>query len=97
MKGNQVTGSWEEKTYSAKGEVTGRYSGEGFVLSIQGANFTAAMNVVLSSCKQTISIYAEGPRRDQRDDSAGQVLAASAQLWRPRHSWRSDRTTQCCP
>ena len=33
VKGDQVTGSWEEKTYSAKGDVTGRFSGEGFVLS----------------------------------------------------------------
>ena len=60
VKGNQVTGSWEERTYSAKGEVTGRYSGEGFVLSIQGANFTAAMNVSLSNCKQNISITPKG-------------------------------------
>jgi hypothetical protein len=60
VSGNQVTGSWEERTYSAKGEVTGRYSGEGFVLSIQGANFSAAMNVSLSSCKQNISITPKG-------------------------------------
>jgi hypothetical protein len=60
VRGGQVTGSWEEKTYSAKGEVTGRFSGESFVLSIQGANFTAAMNVSLSSCKQNISITPKG-------------------------------------
>ena len=60
VKGNQVTGSWEEKTYSAKGDVTGRYSGEAFTLSIQGANFSAAMNVSLSNCKQSISITPKG-------------------------------------
>jgi hypothetical protein len=60
VKGNQVTGSWEEKTYSARGEVTGRYSGESFALSIQGANFTAAMNMSLSACKQNISITPKG-------------------------------------
>jgi hypothetical protein len=60
VRGNQVTGSWEEKTYSAKGEVTGRFSGESFVLSIQGANFSAAMNVSLSGCKQNISITPKG-------------------------------------
>ena len=60
VKGNQVTGSWEERTYSAKGEVSGRYSAEGFVLSIQGANFSAAMNVSLSNCKQNISITPKG-------------------------------------
>ena len=60
VRGNQVTGSWEERTYSAKGEVTGRYSGESFVLSIQGASFSAAMNVSLSNCRQNISITPKG-------------------------------------
>jgi hypothetical protein len=60
VKGSQVTGSWEEKTYSAKGEVTGRYSGESFALMIKGANFTASMNVALSACKQSINITPKG-------------------------------------
>jgi hypothetical protein len=60
LKGNQVPGSWEEKTYSAKGDVTGRYSGEAFVLSINGGNFTASMNVTMSNCKQNISITPKG-------------------------------------
>jgi hypothetical protein len=60
VKGSQVTGSWEEKTYSAKGEVTGRFNGESFALTIQGANFSAAMNVTLSNCKQSISISPKG-------------------------------------
>jgi hypothetical protein len=60
IKGGQVSGSWEEKTYAAKGDVTGRYSGETFALTIQGANFSAAMNVTLSSCKQSINISPQG-------------------------------------
>ena len=60
VRGEQVSGNWEEKTYSASGEVSGRYTGESFVLSIQGANFTAAMNVSLSACKQSISISPKG-------------------------------------
>jgi hypothetical protein len=60
LKGAQVTGSWEEKTYSATGQVTGRYTGNAFLLSIQGGNFTAAMNVDLSDCKQSISISPQG-------------------------------------
>ena len=60
VKGAQVTGSWEEKTYSATGEISGRYTGGSFVLSIKGANFTAAMNVGLSSCKQSITIHPRG-------------------------------------
>jgi hypothetical protein len=63
VKGEHVSGNWEEKTYSATGEVSGRYTGESLVLSIQGANFTAAMNVSLlslSACKQSISIAPKG-------------------------------------
>jgi len=60
IKGGQVSGSWEEKTYAAKGDVTGRYSGEAFALTIQGATFSAAMNVTLSNCKQSINISPQG-------------------------------------
>jgi hypothetical protein len=60
VKGEQVSGSWEEKTYAATGEVSGRYTGDSFVLSIRGASFTAAMNVTLSACKQAISIAPNG-------------------------------------
>jgi hypothetical protein len=60
VKGGQVTGIWEEKTYAAKGEVTGRYSGENLALMIKGANFTASMNVTLSACKQSINIAPKG-------------------------------------
>jgi hypothetical protein len=59
-KGGQVSGSWEERTYSAKGEVTGRFAGESFTLKIQGANFSAAMSVMLASCKQSLSITPQG-------------------------------------
>jgi hypothetical protein len=58
--GQQVEGSWEEQTYAATGEVTGRYTGSRFVLAIKGANFTAAMNVGLSSCRQSIDITPKG-------------------------------------
>jgi hypothetical protein len=59
-KSGQVTGSWEERTYSVKGDVSGRFAGESFNLKIQGANFTAAMSVTLSSCKQALSIMPQG-------------------------------------
>ncbi len=60
VKGGQVSGSWEEKTYAAKGEVSGHFNGDGFALTIQGDNFSAAMSVSLSSCKQAISISPRG-------------------------------------
>jgi len=60
MKGGQVSGSWEEKTYAAKGDVTGRHTADALVLTIQGANFSAAMNVTLSRCKQSLNISPQG-------------------------------------
>jgi hypothetical protein len=60
VKGQQVSGTWEEKTYAATGQISGRYTGSSFVLSIQGANFSATMNVGLSNCKQSINIAPEG-------------------------------------
>lgn len=60
VRGAQVDGTWEEKTYSATGQISGRYTGSTFVLSIKGANFSAAMNVGLSGCKQSITINPKG-------------------------------------
>jgi hypothetical protein len=60
VRGGQVSGTWEERTYSAKGAVTGRFGGENFALSIQGANFSAAMSVTLSNCKQSLNITPQG-------------------------------------
>lgn len=60
VKGERVSGSWEEKTYSATGEVSGKFADNAFALNIKGANFSAAMNVSLSDCKQNISISPQG-------------------------------------
>jgi hypothetical protein len=56
----QVTGAWEEKTWSAIGSVAGRMTGNGFNLSIQGDTFSAAMALTTSNCKQSISIMPRG-------------------------------------
>ena len=58
--GAQVDGTWEEKTYSASGQISGRYTGSSLVMSIKGANFSAAMTVGLSTCKQSITIQPRG-------------------------------------
>jgi hypothetical protein len=56
----QVSGAWEEKTWSAMGSVAGRMTGDGFNLSIQGDTFSAAMALTTSSCKQSINIMPRG-------------------------------------
>jgi hypothetical protein len=60
VRGDQVTGDWEEQTYAAKGSVTGKVVDGGFALSIQGANFTAAMKVSGTNCKQSVAITPTG-------------------------------------
>jgi hypothetical protein len=60
VRGDQVTGAWEEQTYAAKGSVTGKVVDGGFNLNIEGATFTAAMKVSGTNCKQSLAITPTG-------------------------------------
>lgn len=60
IRGTQVTGNWEERQYAQIGAVSGRVTGNGFNLQINGAHFTAAMQVTSSTCRQSISIAPNG-------------------------------------
>jgi hypothetical protein len=60
VEGDSVSGSWEEKTYSANGVITGRVTETGLALAIKGPTFTADMSVNHSACKQTIEITPTG-------------------------------------
>jgi hypothetical protein len=60
VRGDQVTGDWEEQTYAAKGSVTGKVVDGGFQLSIQGVSFSAAMRVSGTNCRQTLAITPTG-------------------------------------
>jgi hypothetical protein len=60
VNGGRVSGEWHEKIYSADGSATGRVTGTGFNLSIQGERFSAAMLVTTSNCKQSVSITPRG-------------------------------------
>jgi hypothetical protein len=52
----KLTGEWEEKTYSAKGQVTGVMNPEGFALDIKGDNLKATLVVKSTNCKQSVLI-----------------------------------------
>jgi hypothetical protein len=60
VRGDQVTGKWEEQTYAATGEVTGRIVDGGFTLTIKGVAFTAGMTVSGTNGKQQIAITPTG-------------------------------------
>jgi hypothetical protein len=55
-----LTGDWEEKTYSAKGSVTGKTTDDGFNLAIKGDTFTAVLAVTSTNCKQSVNITPKG-------------------------------------
>ncbi len=56
----KVSGDWEERTWSKTGSVSGDVINDGFRLNIRGPDFTAAMAVNTSTCKQSISITPRG-------------------------------------
>lgn len=58
--GSTVKGRWEERANSAEGEISGQVTSGGFKLDIKGDNFTAAMAVSSSACKQSINIAPQG-------------------------------------
>lgn len=60
VKGADVVGRWEERTYDARGSVSGRLTESGLSLSITGDSFSAAMAVAVAGCKQSITIAPRG-------------------------------------
>jgi len=58
--GGRISGSWEERTFNAAGEVTGQTSGNRMMLSIVGGGFSGSMSVSTSGSSQTVSITTEG-------------------------------------
>ena len=76
VKGSQVTGSWEEKTYSARGEVTGRYSGESFRALDPGRQLHRGNEHVPVGLQAEHQHHAEGPGRHPDHHHARQVLGA---------------------
>lgn len=60
INGNAVTGTWEEQSHSAKGDVFGTVSGTGFQLTVRGDTFSAKMVLSSTACKQSINISPRG-------------------------------------
>lgn len=55
-----VTGSWEERTFNAAGDVTGQASASRINLSIKGGGFTGSMLVGTTGATQSVTINMEG-------------------------------------
>jgi hypothetical protein len=58
--GDRLVGTWEERTFNAAGEASGRLTGDKLTLSIEGGGFKGAMSVTSAGAKQTVAITTEG-------------------------------------
>ncbi|HEX4893075.1 MAG TPA: hypothetical protein VFV47_07275 [Hyphomicrobiaceae bacterium] len=56
----RVTGSWEERTFNAAGNVTGQASVGKINLSINGGGFSGSMSVGTTGSQQSVVIQTDG-------------------------------------
>lgn len=60
QRGERLSGTWEERTFNASGQATGRLSADRLNLSIVGGGFSGAMTVSYGGSRQTVVISTEG-------------------------------------
>lgn len=58
--GNRASGSWEERTFNASGEASGRVSGDNMSLTMSGGGFTGSMSVSFSKSQHSVAITTQG-------------------------------------
>jgi hypothetical protein len=58
--GGRVTGSWEERTFNAAGNVTGQANASKINLAIQGGGFSGSMAVGINGASQSVLIHTQG-------------------------------------
>lgn len=56
----RLTGRWEERTFNAEGDVTGKASAGNLRMDIAGGGLTGSMSVSYGSSTQAVSISTEG-------------------------------------
>jgi hypothetical protein len=58
--GEKLAGTWEERTFNAAGEASGRVAAGKMSLSINGGGFKGSMSVSTAGSKQAVTISTEG-------------------------------------
>jgi hypothetical protein len=58
--GEKLAGTWEERTFNAAGEASGRLAGDKMTLAVTGGGFSGAMTVTTAGAKQVVTISTEG-------------------------------------
>ena len=59
-RGETVTGTWEERTFHASGEASGRIANNRIILSVAGGGFSGSMSVSYGGSRQIVVISTEG-------------------------------------
>jgi hypothetical protein len=60
IQGNALSGRWEERTYNATGEATGRFGNDSLSLAIKGGGFTGTMQANYSQNTLSMAIKTSG-------------------------------------
>ncbi len=58
--GDKLAGTWEERTFNASGEASGRVAADKMSLSINGGGFRGSMSVSTTGSRQAVTISTEG-------------------------------------
>ena len=60
--GETLAGTWEERTFNASGEASGRITGDKMSLSVSGGGFSGSMAVAYTGSRQVVTISTQGVR-----------------------------------
>lgn len=60
INGSNASGEWEERTFNASGQASGRTSGNSMSLSLTGGGFSGSMSVSFSKSSHTVTISTQG-------------------------------------
>jgi hypothetical protein len=60
--GGRITGTWEERTFNASGEASGRIAGDKMSLSVSGGGLSGLMTVARAGSRQVVTISTQGIR-----------------------------------
>lgn len=60
LSGNQISGSWEERTFNLQGHLSGRVDGGRMVLNVDGGSLKAAMTISVSGSSQSVVLTTQG-------------------------------------
>jgi hypothetical protein len=59
-RGENLSGTWEERTFNASGDASGRVAGDKMSLSVSGGGFSGSMSVVHAGSRQVVTITTQG-------------------------------------